>query len=48
MKESLLKNILVNIRTFATLNIRKGYNDNAKRIKALEEIAASAEADFKH
>ena len=47
MKESVLKNILVNLRAFATVNIRKELNKNAKGLSELEVLSANAEHDFR-
>lgn len=40
MKDSALKNILVNFRTAFSTNVRKRINDNARRIALLEETVA--------
>lgn len=47
MKDSFLKNILVNLRAFATVNIRKELNNKAKALADLEVFAANADYDFK-
>lgn len=41
MKASLIKNILVNIRAFFTINIRQRLNEDTSRINQLEEIIAT-------
>lgn len=40
MRDSVLKNILVNLRTVFSTNVRKRINDNTRRIALLEEVAA--------
>lgn len=40
MKDSIVKNLLVNVRTAFSTNVRKRINDNTRRIAMLEEVIA--------